>query len=423
MTNAATASRIARSLAFGGGDTVDEIVSLGAAAWADKVLVMTPPARTIPTFDLPDYPTKKDDRDARKAFKRQLADAMKRLTGWWLAEMIATPNPVVERVTFGWHNHFATSAKKVKDPRVMARQYQTLRANAFGRFEDLATEMGRDPALLFWLDATKNTASAPNENLSREFMELFCLGVDHGYTEADVRAGARALTGWRADKAEQGVRYDPAHHAPGAVTLLGVTGDLDPAGFVRAVLAQPQGPGYVVSRWWRRIVGGDAPTDATVARVLAAGDTHAARLRAMITSDEMSTAGTLVVDPLAWTISAARALGVPTDDAVLLKLGHALQGLGQLPFFPPSVGGWPSGHAWLSTSGLSARLAVAQAMTAAGSVSSVSKAGQSSRIDAVAHLIGVPGFGPRTRAYLEKHTSDPRALTVAALVSPESLVI
>ena len=116
--------------------------------------------------------------------------------------MVGTPDgrgavPLPEKLTLLWHNHFATSASKVRSAAELAAQNDTLRrSRAAGDFGTLAYGMLTDPAMLRWLDGIANTAKAPNENLSREFMELFALGHGNGYSESDVRAGARALTGW-----------------------------------------------------------------------------------------------------------------------------------------------------------------------------------------------------------------------------------
>jgi len=75
-------------------------------------------------------------------------------------------------MTWFWHGHFATSIRKVRMPSLMLRQNQTLRQLGLGLFPPLAQAMIIDPAMLVWLDGNDNTAKAPNENLSREFMEL-----------------------------------------------------------------------------------------------------------------------------------------------------------------------------------------------------------------------------------------------------------
>jgi uncharacterized protein (DUF1800 family) len=103
----------------------------------------------------------------------------------------------------------------------LAGQNETLRRAGRGDFRSLAVAMLTDPAMLFWLDGQKNSAAAPNENLSREFMELFALGHGDGYTEQDVREGARALTGWRFRP--NGSVYQSARaHDDGVKTVLSV---------------------------------------------------------------------------------------------------------------------------------------------------------------------------------------------------------
>ena len=103
--------------------------------------------------------------------------------------MVAVQQPVHEKLTLLWHNHFATSAQKVRTAAQMAAQNQKLRTLSLGDFRMLAYAMLTDAAMLRWLDGQSNTAKAPNENLAREFMELFALGHGNGYTEDDVRAG------------------------------------------------------------------------------------------------------------------------------------------------------------------------------------------------------------------------------------------
>ncbi len=117
-----------------------------------------------------------------------------RLQAWWLFRMLFTPDPLTERLTLLWHNHFATSQLKVEDVDAMRRQNETFRRHGRGPFGDLLRAMLCDPALLGWLDASSNRKGKPNENLARELMELFTLGAGH-FSERDVKEVARALTG------------------------------------------------------------------------------------------------------------------------------------------------------------------------------------------------------------------------------------
>ena len=133
---------------------------------------------------------------ALQEFTRTLFDQMTDLTSWWVRRMAAVHEPVHEKLTLLWHNHFAASAQKVPAAEWMGKQNQKLRTLKLGDFHTLAYAMLTDSAMLFWLDGVRNSAGAANENLSREFMELFTLGHGNGHTEEDVRQGARALTGW-----------------------------------------------------------------------------------------------------------------------------------------------------------------------------------------------------------------------------------
>ena len=167
----------------------------------------------------------KPDQSERKAWRREMRAQLGALSLWWLDRMVAAEQPTVERLTWFWHGHFATSAKKVKVARLMLAQNETFRRHALGSFAPLAQAMIIDPAMLVWLDGNDNTAKAPNENLSREFLELFTLG--HGaYSEADVREAARALTGWKINRQSGQAALRPRQHDDGPKRILGDHGRL-----------------------------------------------------------------------------------------------------------------------------------------------------------------------------------------------------
>ena len=151
---------------------------------------------------------------------RQLAPSasLTRLQGIWLYRMISTGHPLRERMTLFWHGHFATSQAKVNNPELMQRQNNLFRAHALGDFKSLLEAVGKDPAMLIWLDSTANRKAHPNENYAREVMELFTLGRGR-YTEKDVQEAARAFTGRFVvrDRFQQ----VPAQHDGGTKTVLG----------------------------------------------------------------------------------------------------------------------------------------------------------------------------------------------------------
>lgn len=160
-----------------------------------------------------------------------------RLKAWWMLRIIKTPFPLREKLTLMWHNHFATSNEKVRSLAAMKRQNERLHQNAAGRFDDLLTAIAKDPAMLIWLDAASNKKGRPNENLSREIMELFSLGIGN-YTELDVREAARALTGWGIDR-EGEFHFNQHDHDHGTKTILGQTGRWNGDDLLRILIEQP----------------------------------------------------------------------------------------------------------------------------------------------------------------------------------------
>ena len=120
-----------------------------------------------------------------------------------------TPAPLVEKMTLFWHGHFATSAAKVREPKLMLQQNELLRRHALGNFEPLVRGIARDPAMLLYLDSATNRKNHPNENFAREVMELFCLGVGN-YTEQDIQELARCFTGWEIQHGA--FKFNPYQH-------------------------------------------------------------------------------------------------------------------------------------------------------------------------------------------------------------------
>jgi len=307
----------------------------------------------------------------------------------------------------------------------MAAQNQKLRTLALGDFRTLAYTMLTDAAMLRWLDGQLNTAKAANENLAREFMELFTLGHNNGYSEEDVRAGARALTGWVIG-ADGLAALLPRRHDFTPKTLFGNTGNFDAAGFCDTVLAQPTSAGYVAGRLWQQLASDGPPSRAALDRIVAAyGPKRNLRAltRAILTDDEfIGGRATVVNTPVEWLIGVIRSLRVPLEEPAQLKLVEAtLTALGQRPFFPPDVNGWPRGQVWLSTASAEARLRAAMHLARAADLSALESVAPAERIDAVGYLIGVGAWTDRTVDALEPLVRRPPQLVAAAVNTPEYL--
>jgi uncharacterized protein (DUF1800 family) len=427
-----TTARVLRRAGFGAtGPEVDAVVGrdwpshvdamLGANPDADPGAIATP----MPALREPRPPGKDATPAARRQHTQQLSEQQRVLSDWWVQRMVSVGQPVHEKLTLLWHNHFATSARKVRAATQMAAQNQKLRTLALGDFRSLSYAMLTDAATLRWLDGQSNTAKAPNENLAREFMELFALGHGNGYTEGDVRNGARALTGWVIG-ADGNTSLVPTRHDSGAKTLFGSTRNFDAAGFCDAVLAQPKSAEYVAGRLWQQLASDEPPSPQALDRLLAAygpGRNLRALTRAILTDSEFTGGRATVVNtPTEWLVGVMRALRVPADQPAQRKLADAtLQALGQRPFYPPSVGGWPRGQVWLSTASAGARLRAATRLAHAGDISSIEETGPGDRIDAVGYLIGVGAWSDRTVRALQPLARQPAQLVAAAVNTPEYL--
>ena len=391
-----------------------------------------PPALTAPApIDKPAKGEKRDKEARRAANKARVAQEAK-VTGWWLDRMVASGGAVsgptgaaTERLTWFWHGHFATSEQKVRSPQLMLAQNQTFRKYARGSFTDLAHALIVDAAMIRWLDGNDNREGSPNENLAREFLELFTLGIGH-YAEVDVFEGARALTGWTIRRTSTEARFVPRRHDSGSKTMLGKTGDFDAKGFVDLALAKPESAPFVIGRLWFRLVSATPPPAATLDRLVAAYGTRrdlGAVLKAITAEPAFrDSTSTLVKQPVEWAVGLMRALGVrpaKLDDKTRMKALAGLRGMGQLPLRPPSVGGWPSGGSWLTTSAGVARLQLALLLARNAELGQLQKS--SARVDGVRALLGVEQWSARTRDALAGVT-EPVQLVAVAACAPEYVV-
>ncbi|MCB9246843.1 MAG: DUF1800 domain-containing protein [Flavobacteriales bacterium] len=136
------------------------------------------------------------------------------LKSWWFGQMIDQESNLLEKMTLFWHNHFATELTVYREPIHGYNHCATLRAGAMGNFKELVRKITIDPAMLIYLNGNKNTKRAPDENYARELQELFTLGKGPGsqYTEADVQAAAKVLTGWRINATTLSSYFDPNQH-------------------------------------------------------------------------------------------------------------------------------------------------------------------------------------------------------------------
>ncbi|MGN6643934.1 MAG: DUF1800 domain-containing protein, partial [Verrucomicrobiota bacterium] len=338
----------------------------------------------------------------------------------WINRMVKGPRPFKEKMTLFLHGHFATSAEKVRDAYYMWRQNELFRRLATGSWLQMLLEVGKDPAMLIWLDQAQSRKEKPNENFAREVMELFTLGEGH-YTEKDIGEGARALTGWSLDREQQKFVERPRFHDQGIKTILGRTGDFDGDDFLKIIVEQPQAAVFITAKLWS-FFAGEMPSPelnaALAAEFRRSGNTFKPVLRTMFLSEEFYSPSIIrhqVKSPVQWMVGTARMLECELPPP--LATTNLLRSQGQDLFAPPNVKGWDGGLAWITTNTLLTRYNEAAALTE-GDVSVLAgmakgkKPGKDQRIQKQLQKMRIGGVNVE-KILTEEQRADKEALLIA----------
>ena len=282
-----------------------------------------------------------------------------RLKAWWIYRMIFSPDPLGERLTLVWHNHFATSNRKLQDVALMRRQNELFRQFARAPFGELLRAVVKHPAVLIWLDADSNRREHPNENLARELMELFTLG-EGNYSESDVKESARALTGWTVKSRE--FREVAAYQDDGEKTILTRRGNLRGDDLLDLLLAQPATSERLARRVCEMLMGEGMVEAAAIGELAAGLREHELNIGWAVETVLRSAAffadaniGNRVLGPAEYIVGAVRALELFDPPPSTTVLAEWMAALGQDLFEPPNVFGWAGGRSWMNTRSLIAR--------------------------------------------------------------------
>jgi uncharacterized protein (DUF1800 family) len=275
-----------------------------------------------------------------------------------LANAITTPAPFRERLVWFWTNHFVISLRRGECAGVAAAFVEeAIRPHVTDSFGGMVLAVMRHPAMLLYLDnAASFGPNSPvgqrshrglNENLARECMELHTVSPSAGYSQEDITAFAKILTGWSIDlKADPpGFRYRPLAHEPGVQTVLQRQFPPDEAGGIAALAFLANHPAthvFLATKLVRHFVADDPPGDAvrTVAAVLrdTNGDLGAASA-ALVRLDGAWQPGSKLRTPMEYVVAAIRSLEVPPEQ--IPNLLGVLAGLGQPLWTAPAPNGWP----------------------------------------------------------------------------------
>jgi uncharacterized protein (DUF1800 family) len=278
---------------------------------------------------------------------------------WWLDRMVRARAPLIERMTLTWHDWFATSNEGVNSQRLMINQNRTQRRLALASFPQMLAAMTTDPAMLIWLSLSGSTKTAPNENYAREMQELFTLGAGDGYTEADVREHARALTGWAntwnaTTGQPDNFHFDPKLHDAGAKVIYRHRGRFGWRDSLRLALGHPDHPKYFVTKLWSYFSPAPLPakdTRAAAALYVSSGKQVRPVVEAMLMHPLVHAGPRMVKPPIVQIAGMLRGIGRYIDTDVWAWESSLV---GQMPFYPPNVGGWDATR-WLNTDTWSAR--------------------------------------------------------------------
>jgi uncharacterized protein (DUF1800 family) len=405
-----------------------EALKAGTVATRDKLFRKSEPdlgLMKVPEISITDLGPRPSQLDPQLAtFTSELRRQNTELTTWWLDRMVLADFSLQEKATWFWHGHWATSIKKLNFALPMYKQHQTLQKYALGNFDEMVQAMLDDGALQFWLDGQENTAKSPNENLARELMELFTLGVGR-YSENDVKELSRALTGIQVARTNGNVTFRKNRFDNGIKTILGSSQNFDRYSAGKLLVAQPNSQRFIAERVWYRYMSSQfpLPKNSEIERAFEGREIRALLLALASSGAMRDTKNEIVKSPVEWFVAVCRALSITpsklTKNSALLNY---LSKLAQVPFDPPNVGGWPTDDAWLSSASAQFRASFASWLIKQGDISPIANLAPAERIQKTADLLGVVEWSSRTKTALEGNVKDSYRLILLAICSPEYLV-
>ncbi len=292
-----------------------------------------------------------------------------KFSDWLVNQAIAAPNPLHEKMTNFWRDHFVVSLKKIVYPQLLTDYETRLRKYALGDFRDLLWNVTTSPAMLSYLDNGQNRTGKFNENYSREVMELFTIGRGK-YSEKDIQEGTRALTGWiiKPDRAMGTAEsiFVPRRHDAGLKTYLGKQGNFKTEDVVDILANHPSTARFLAAKLWNTFVYPN-PEPEIIDRLAIVYKNSDRSIKAMIESIFSSSEfysdrayHSRLKTPIYFMIGTLRQLEIKADN---VKVMGGLRSMGQVFYNAPSVKGWSDDSGWLTAPSLLTRLNLAQQMT------------------------------------------------------------
>ena len=316
--------------------------------WIERVLELGPrkAAAWLVAGEEPDSREKCVLAARRHAVANESGDD---LAAWWWARMLVTKHPLQARLSLFWHDHFATSIRKVRSSYWMSQQLAIFDDFGLGRFGELLVAISKSPAMLRWLDNVDNKKGAANENFARELFELFALGRDK-YSEKDIQEAARAFTGWRIRR--EAFYFDGRRHDRGSKTVFGESGRFGGEQVIDLCIGREAHNRFLAEKLLRCFVGPEFPKAALdeTAALWRKERGHVGKVLEVLLASRLFYAKTSrrsrIRGPVEYGLWALRTLGCRAAPSAL----HRVAGrMGQSLLDPPDVSGWDEEEAWVSS--------------------------------------------------------------------------
>jgi uncharacterized protein (DUF1800 family) len=285
--------------------------------------------------------------DQKKVIKKQIKNATE-LKKWWIDKFLTEKFPLREKMTCFWHNHFVATSQKVKSTYWIYQHNMILRENAFGNFKELTKLIVKSNAMVRYLDNVDNRKDKINENLSRELLELFTIGIGN-YTENDIKEGAKALAGL--NLGEESAVYRRFLEDNSTKTYFGKQGNFKADDLVDIIFEQKNTP-YLITRKILKWFIYDNPSEDLVVYY---GDYFRKMnfeikpLLTKIFTEEFAkeNSGSKIKDPLTYLFQLTDELNITNSNSNLISFFLKQQGMDL--FNQPNVKGWDGGNSWLTS--------------------------------------------------------------------------
>lgn len=285
--------------------------------------------------------------EQKQIVKKQFLSSLE-MKAWWIEKMMKAEFPLREKMVCFWHNHYVSTIQKVKVNYWIYQHNQILRENAFGNYKELTKKILKTNAMVRYLDNVDNRKDKINENLSRELLELFTLGIGN-YSENDIKNGAKALAGLGLGESE--AQYRRFFEDNESISYLGKTGKFKVDDLVDIIFEQKAIP-YLITKKILKWFIYDNPKEEDV---IYYGDyfrkvnfeIEPLVLKIFTEEYQKDTAGSKIKDPLVYILQLIHELKITEINTEVLALFLSQQNMDL--FNQPNVKGWNGGNSWLTS--------------------------------------------------------------------------